>query len=386
MPRRAKYNNTPNPTGIRRADFDSNDAYLKAYQAAYRRLAHIKKHGIPPEEVVKPCPKCGTKMERADTGFLRCTPCVKARQERHEKWAEMMRTKEHRKAEKEAAKQERKAATKAIRDARMLAKKLAREERNKQRQASKAALTQRPVSLEQPGFFLTPSEINRLNSKLFSRGDCIVCRQREQTINGHDYPVSRLLWYLNHGPIPIDHNVVRTCSTNHCVKHASVIPRKPFREKVVHIPSFKEIQQLTEAQIHSFNSRINKDGDCWVWTGDSQEDGYGRFYCPPKVYAAHRIAYALHYGSIPSDKAILHTCDSPYCVNPTHMTLGSYKDNLNDSIAKGRFQNERFVDKTHIPTSEETTEIQRLLSLKVKPKSISTKFGVSLAIIESLRK
>lgn len=56
---------------------------------------------------------------------------------------------------------------------------------------------------------------------------------------------------------------------------------------------------------------------------------------------AHRVSWALHNGPIPPGIQILHKCDNPPCVRPTHLKLGTGKDNIQDMIRKGRDANTR---------------------------------------------
>ena len=79
---------------------------------------------------------------------------------------------------------------------------------------------------------------------------------------------------------------------------------------------------------------------CWLWSGapgDSSKFGqYGRFRVRGVQEKAHRVAWMLYRGAIPSDMHVLHRCDNPACVNPTHLFLGTNKDNVDDRVAKGR--------------------------------------------------
>jgi hypothetical protein len=51
---------------------------------------------------------------------------------------------------------------------------------------------------------------------------------------------------------------------------------------------------------------------------------------------AHRVSWAIHYGQVPDDIQVLHRCDNPQCVNPSHLFLGDSTDNNRDTFAKGR--------------------------------------------------
>lgn len=66
-------------------------------------------------------------------------------------------------------------------------------------------------------------------------------------------------------------------------------------------------------------------------------DGYGRIHVFGVGYHASKISYIAHKGSVPEGMVVMHTCDNPPCVNPDHLTLGTWRDNTQDSISKGRF-------------------------------------------------
>lgn len=76
-----------------------------------------------------------------------------------------------------------------------------------------------------------------------------------------------------------------------------------------------------------FWKRTKKQGECLVWTGATtikhgSWGGYGKGKWAGRFYLAHRMAYELFYGiKPPEDKVVMHSCDNPPCVNPSHLKL-----------------------------------------------------------------
>jgi len=75
---------------------------------------------------------------------------------------------------------------------------------------------------------------------------------------------------------------------------------------------------------------------CWLWLGSSNPGGYGRLQVGGRLTLAHRHSFELAFGPIEPGMCVLHTCDTPCCVNPAHLRLGTQKDNVTDMINKKR--------------------------------------------------
>lgn len=78
---------------------------------------------------------------------------------------------------------------------------------------------------------------------------------------------------------------------------------------------------------------------CWIWTGATKELGYGVIGLGRREQGtakAHRVAYTLYKGEIPTGLSILHSCDNPWCVNPIHLRAGTLSDNMKDCVARKR--------------------------------------------------
>jgi HNH endonuclease len=84
--------------------------------------------------------------------------------------------------------------------------------------------------------------------------------------------------------------------------------------------------------LEKFTRFVYKTPSCWFWIGRLNFYGYGVL----AHEGAHRWAWRFFKGAIPLGQHVLHTCDTPQCVNPDHLFLGDAKTNALDAARKGR--------------------------------------------------
>lgn len=84
-----------------------------------------------------------------------------------------------------------------------------------------------------------------------------------------------------------------------------------------------------------FWSKVDKSGDCWLWTGCTQPPGYGRFRIEPRTVYAHRFAYEELVGPIPDGLVLDHLCRTPACVNPEHLEPVPQRVNIERGARNG---------------------------------------------------
>jgi HNH endonuclease len=147
--------------------------------------------------------------------------------------------------------------------------------------------------------------------------------------------------------------------------------------------------------IARFWSKVDIRGpdECWPWTRQIDDDGYGRFkQSRPTLRSrrAHAVAYEIAKGPT-CGLCVCHSCDNPPCCNPRHLWLGTNAENMRDSARKGR------RPKGNLPPSvgasngnaklseRDVHEIRRFLASGRTGRSIATSFRVTEDMISRIK-
>lgn len=123
------------------------------------------------------------------------------------------------------------------------------------------------------------------------------------------------------------------------------------------------------------------DTGCWLWTA-STRGGYGAINVDGSKLA-HRLSWELHVGPIPEGLHVLHRCDTPSCVNPDHLMLGTHQDNMTDKMQKGRHVSVKgSAQGTSKLTEEQALEIYHAEGLQ---REIAEQYGVAQSRVSAIK-
>ena len=161
------------------------------------------------------------------------------------------------------------------------------------------------------------------------------------------------------------------------------------------INSTKDIS-VDEIGIDKFWNRVSISGlyGCWQWTGAVNNKGYGIYWNTGKnlsVYKtllAHRVSWVLRFGAIARGLLVLHRCDNTRCVNPDHLFLGTQKDNITDSLLKGRHRYGCLRGESHPESKLTNSDVREIRSLigTMSFCAIARKFNVNNTAIHHIHK
>ncbi|HQR98114.1 MULTISPECIES: HNH endonuclease signature motif containing protein [unclassified Polaromonas] len=128
---------------------------------------------------------------------------------------------------------------------------------------------------------------------------------------------------------------------------------------------------------------VDEASGCWLWTGAISRRGYGVFQLGVGTQGkAHRVSWELANGPIPDGLGVLHRCDTPGCVNPSHLFLGTNSDNMADMVQK-----KRSLARTKNPNCKlSESDVALVLSSNEVAPVLARSFGVNPATVRRIRR
>lgn len=103
-----------------------------------------------------------------------------------------------------------------------------------------------------------------------------------------------------------------------------------------------------KAVIDRFWSKVDRSGECWLWTAGKTADGYGGWrYGHDGQYISlrsHRFAFLVTHGALTEGTVLHHLCHTPACCRPDHLVEMTQADHL--AITPGTYVHIQ-AEKTH---------------------------------------
>lgn len=126
---------------------------------------------------------------------------------------------------------------------------------------------------------------------------------------------------------------------------------------------------------------VDAQSGCWNFQGCKVgRNGYGQIMLDGKSGKrgfAHRVAWELAKGPIPSGQSVCHRCDNPRCVNPSHLFIGTQQDNIRDAVRKGRWTVRKLSD-------DDVARIREMSAAGMQHKAIAKVYTVGRSTISDI--
>ena len=115
------------------------------------------------------------------------------------------------------------------------------------------------------------------------------------------------------------------------------------------------------------------DQPCLLWSKSTNQYGYGRVQHSGRLWSTHRLAWCLSRGlkEVPYDCQVLHRCDTPPCIQPSHLMLGDISMNMRDMMHKSRSSHSASYEKVEAVRAAHRNE-------QVTQKELAERFGLSV--------
>ena len=136
-----------------------------------------------------------------------------------------------------------------------------------------------------------------------------------------------------------------------------------------------------QLEVDRFMSHVHKhDSGCWLWTAYCMKNGYGLFRTSLRHELSHRTSYRLFNGQLDT-RDVMHQCDTPGCVNPNHLVLGTRLENMQDAKRKGRM----CIGERHGRSKLTQEQVQFIRKSNKLQREIAVEFGITQSHVSCLK-
>lgn len=167
--------------------------------------------------------------------------------------------------------------------------------------------------------------------------------------------------------------------TCHCDCGSSVRVRTEDLRHGKHLYCSKHCEMRYPRTLAEWLQHTKVSGACMEWQGPVT-NGYGRITVQGTALWAHREVLRLATGASP--EVVMHNCDNPLCINPTHLVPGTHQSNFADMVTKQR----QAKGADHYKAKLTPTKVQRARRKRASGMTLTAlakEFGVARSTISS---
>lgn len=148
--------------------------------------------------------------------------------------------------------------------------------------------------------------------------------------------------------------------------------RKPYKRKSVEERFMKFVE-------------FDTNNGCWLWTGSLYHNGYGKFSIGYETVRATHLALELFKRQIkPEGMIVSHSCNTPACVNPDHLSYDTHVNNMKYMVECDR-QNKGIDHHAAKLDNDKVREIRLKLATGKTLITIANEYGVSKKTILNIK-
>lgn len=183
---------------------------------------------------------------------------------------------------------------------------------------------------------------------------------------------------------------MKICSVGECGKRA--VGRGLCSAHYAKWQKYGDPLTVKQAQKHGltleerFWSSVKTGDGCWEWQAGRDPNGYGRIAVAAYPMLAHRLSWEIaHRVKLTPAQHVLHKCDNPCCVRPSHLMLGDQAANMADKMSKGRHKYGTSMGEAHGCAKLADADIRAIRSSAEAGVHLAKAYGVTPTTISDVR-
>jgi len=118
-------------------------------------------------------------------------------------------------------------------------------------------------------------------------------------------------------------------------------------------------------RVHTWIKKYSScSGECWLWQGTTDRNGYGYVGVHGRTIPVHRVVYEFFVGTVPDGLEIDHLCRRRNCINPFHLRPVTHEENMARAIGCGQYDRSTAgitSDQTHCSRRHRLTKSNTLV-------------------------